>query len=130
MALLLSAANRPIQSGQGIDPVLQSHLDLEEWSVLKNEGEKQNLSELTTIVLPAQQNFKGYLKVYGQDYSGNVGEIVKSKGMVSEDEQLHEQVSKISLKIPEAVFTDEKEKLNYYNKAVFVEATSSKAQHP
>lgn len=94
----------------------------EEWSVLKNEGEKQNLSELTTIVLPAQQNFKGYLKVYGQDYSGNVGEIVKSKGMVSEDEQLHEQVSKISLKIPEAVFTDEKEKLNYYNKAVFVEA--------
>lgn len=51
----------------------------EEWSVLKNEGEKQNLSELTTIVLPAQQNFKGYLKVYGQDYSGNVGEIVKVK---------------------------------------------------
>lgn len=94
----------------------------EEWSVLKNEGEKQNLSELTTIVLPAQQNFKGYLKVYGQDYSGNIGEIVKSKGMVSEDEQLHEQASKISLKIPEAVFTDEKEKLNYYNKAVLVEA--------
>ena len=29
MALLLSAANRPIQSGQDNDPVLQSHLDLE-----------------------------------------------------------------------------------------------------
>lgn len=39
-------------------------------------------------MLPAQQNFKGYLKVSGQDCSGNVGEIVKSKGMVSEDEQL------------------------------------------
>lgn len=40
--------------------------------------------------------FKGYLKVYGQDYSGNVSEMVKSKGAISESLQLHKETSNIT----------------------------------
>lgn len=84
--------------------------------------EKENLSEMVISVSPTQKNFKGYLKVYGQDYSGNVGKVVETKGVISESTQLHKKVSDISIKIPKPFFTDEEKNISYYNKNISIYA--------
>lgn len=104
----------------------------EEWIVSKNEKvtgslktegmEKQDVSELAVIALPEEKNFKGYLKVYGQDYAGNTGNVVTSKGCISENVKLHEEESNISIKMPTPVFTDKDKNISYYNKTVAVDA--------
>lgn len=83
---------------------------------------RENLSEMVISVSPTQKNFKGYLKVYGQDYSGNIGKIVESKGAISESTQLHEKVSDISIKIPKPFFTDKEKNISYYNKNISIYA--------
>lgn len=82
-----------------------------------------NLSELIISVSPEQDNFKGYLKVYGQDYSENIGDVVESKGAISETSQLHKKISDILIKLPKAVFTDKEKKISYYNKNIPVYAS-------
>ena len=89
----------------------------------QTEIEKQELSKLMIIVSPKEKNFKGYLKVYGQDYSGNTGKMINSKGIISEDEKLHDEVSKITIKMPKPVFTDTEKSIRYYNKSIPVNAT-------
>ena len=84
---------------------------------------KQELSELMIIASPKEKNFKGYLKVYGQDYSGNTGKMINSKGIISEDEKLHDEVSKITIKMPKPVFIDTEKNIRYYNKSIPVNAT-------
>ena len=81
-----------------------------------------DLSEMVILVSPEQKNFKGYLRACGQDYSGNTGSLVESKGVISETAQLHKKISDISINLPKAFFTDKKKKINYYNKAVQIYA--------
>lgn len=91
-------------------------------NVKSEKIENQDKSELAVIALPEQKNFKGYLKVYGQDYAGNTGDVIKSKGSISEDEKLHKKESDISIKMPAPVFTDKDKNISYYNKTVLVDA--------
>lgn len=84
--------------------------------------EKKDLSEFSITVSPEKENFKGYLKVYGQDYSGNIGEMVKSKGAISESLQQHKEASNIIIKMPRAFFTDKEKNIRYYNNTAPVQA--------
>ncbi len=87
------------------------------------EINKGTLSEMIVLVSPEQKNFKGYLKVYGQDYSGNSGDIVETKGAVSESTQLHKKVSDIFIKITKPFFTDKEKNISYYNKNISIYAS-------
>lgn len=96
-----------------------------EWERFKSQEkslQKKDLSEFSITVSPEKENFKGYLKVYGQDYSGNVSEMVKSKGAISESLQLHKETSNITMKMPRAFFTDKEKNIRYYNSTVPVQA--------
>ena len=74
-------------------PYEEQPIDINKFSQVERTGaekindeyfEKEDLSEFSITVSPEKENFKGYLKVYGQDYSGNVSQMVKSKGAISE----------------------------------------------
>ena len=88
-------------------------------SVVKNT----DLSEIIIYISPEQKNFKGYLRVCGQDYGGNSGEVIESKGAISESAQLHDKVSNISIKLPEPFFVDKEKNINYYDKSVPIYAS-------
>lgn len=79
---------------------------------------KKDVSLLAVTVKPEEENFKGILSVYGQDYCSNVGANIKSKGMISESEKLHEEMSNITIKIPPTDFTDKENSINYYSEKV------------
>ena len=94
-------------------PYEEQPIDINKFSQVERTGaekindeyfEKEDLSEFSITVSPEKENFKGYLKVYGQDYSGNVSEMVKSKGAISESLQLHKETSNITMKMPRAFF--------------------------
>ena len=80
------------------------------------------MSEFSITVSPEKENFKGYLKVYGQDYSGNVSEMVKSKGAISESLQLHKETSNITMKMPRAFFTDKEMNIRFFYNSVAFQA--------
>ena len=82
----------------------------------------RNSSEIVVSVSAKQKDFKGYLLVYAEDYGGNTGAKVKSKGMVSESIQLHKESSNINIKMPIPFFSDTDKGISYYNKAVSVYA--------
>lgn len=110
------AQNTKLQEG-----LVQSQMQTQ--TQTQTEIQEQDLSELVVIALPEQENFRGYLKTYGQDCSGNIGKVINSKGMVSEDEKLHRDMSGITIKMPKPVFTDKEKKIRYYNKSIPVNAT-------
>ena len=83
----------------------------------------RDLSEMILSISPEQKDFKGYLKVYAEDYGRNIGAEVESKGMVSESVQLHKKCSDIELKIPKPFFADREKGVSYYNKEVLVSAS-------
>ena len=83
----------------------------------------RDLSEMFLFISPEQKDFKGYLKVYAEDYGRNIGAEVKSKGMVSESAQLHKECSNIELKMPKPFFADKEKNISYYNKEVPVSAS-------
>lgn len=94
-------------------PYEEQPIDINKFSQVERTGaekindeyfEKKDLSEFSITVSPEKENFKGYLKVYGQDYSGNVSEMVKSKGAISESLQLHKETSNITMKMPAGFF--------------------------
>ena len=98
----------------------------------KNSGENYtstrtvngtNSSEIVASVSAKQKDFKGYLVVYAEDYGGNTGAEVKSKGMVSEAIQLHKESSNINIKMPTPFFSDTDKGISYYNKAVSIYAS-------
>lgn len=112
-------------------PYEEQTIDINKFSQVERTGaekindeyfEKKDLSEFSITVSPEKENFKGYLKVYGQDYSGNVSEMVKSKGAISESLQLHKETSNITMKMPRAFFTDKEKNIRYYNSTVPVQA--------
>ena len=112
-------------------PYEEQPIDINKFSQVERTGaekindeyfEKEDLSEFSITVSPEKENFKGYLKVYGQDYSGNVSEMVKSKGAISESLQLHKETSNITMKMPRAFFTDKEKNIRYYNNTVPVQA--------
>lgn len=112
-------------------PYEEQPIDINKFSQVERTGaekindeyfEKEDLSEFSITVSPEKENFKGYLKVYGQDYSGNVSEMVKSKGAISESLQLHKETSNITMKMPRAFFTDKEKNIRYYNSTVPVQA--------
>lgn len=112
-------------------PYEEQPIDINKFSQVERTGaekindeyfEKKDLSEFSITVSPEKENFKGYLKVYGQDYSGNVSEMVKSKGAISESLQLHKETSNITMKMPRAFFTDKEKNIRYYNSTVPVQA--------
>lgn len=76
---------------------------------------KKDLSRLAVTVKPEEENFKGSLSVWGQDYCGNIGANITSKGMISESEKFHREASNITIKIPLTDFTDKENNINYYN---------------
>lgn len=84
---------------------------------------KQDLSRLAVTVKPEEENFKGSLSVYGQDYCGNIGTNITSKGMISESEKFHREVSNITIKIPSTNFIDEENNINYYNEKIPIHVT-------
>lgn len=84
---------------------------------------KKDLSRLAVTVKPDEENFKGSLSVWGQDYCGNIGANITSKGMISESEEFHREVSDIIIKIPSTDFTDKENNINYYNGKVPVHVT-------
>ena len=83
----------------------------------------RDLSEMLLSISPEQKNFKGYLKVYAEDYGRNVGAEVESKGMISESVQLHKECSNMELKMPKPFFIDKEKRVSYYNKEVLVKAS-------
>lgn len=112
-------------------PYEEQTIDINKFSQVERTGaekindeyfEKKDLSEFSITVSPEKENFKGYLKVYGQDYSGNVSEMVKSKGAISESLQLHKETSNITMKMPRAFFTDKEKNIRYYDSTVPVQA--------
>lgn len=112
-------------------PYEEQPIDINKFSQVERTGaekindeyfEKEDLSEFSITVSPEKENFKGYLKVYGQDYSGNVSEMVKSKGAISESLQLHKETSNITMKMPRAFFTDKEKNIRCYNSTVPVQA--------
>ncbi len=112
-------------------PYEEQAIDINKFSQIERTGieeiddeyfEKKDLSEFSITVSPEKENFKGYLKVYGQDYSGNIGDVVKSKGVISESSQQHKEASNITIKMPRAFFTDKEKNIRYYNNTVPVQA--------
>lgn len=98
--------------------------DVKKEEYRKNQEMQNNdLSEMIIQISPEQENFKGYLRVYGQDYSENIGDIVESKGAISETLQLHKKISDVSIKLPKAFFTDKEKNIDYYNKTVPIYAS-------
>lgn len=83
----------------------------------------RGLSEMLLSISPEQKDFKGYLKVYAEDYGRNIGTEVTSKGMVSESVQLHKKCSDIEFKMPKPFFADKEKGVSYYNKEVLVSAS-------
>lgn len=85
-------------------------------------SQKRKLTTMKVEVSPEKDNFKGYLQFCGEDYSGNVSEVIKSQGIVSETSQMHKEKSNISFDMPQAVFTNEQENIRYYNSEIKIAA--------
>ncbi|MCD8020594.1 MAG: hypothetical protein LUF92_13755 [Clostridiales bacterium] len=83
------------------------------------------LTEFSFKITSSQKNFKGCLYVQAEDFSGILGNMIQSSGMISESASLHNDVADVNIRLSEADYTDEDKKIKYYRQPVTVVASAT-----
>lgn len=78
--------------------------------------EKENDKNISEISVELPFSFKGNLKVYGMDMLGNTSAEMKDIGVIAEEEEKHQETSKVSLKVTGG----QSKEVNYYQGDVSV----------
>lgn len=81
----------------------------------KKDVKTEELEEFRGEFVLDWENFKGNFYVTAEDYAGIQSQEIQGKGIVSESEQFHRNVSMLEITVPEAAYTDEKRKIKYFN---------------
>ena len=91
-------------------------------SIGTKRAKRCSLSEYTAWIKVSSYNFKGKIHIYAEDYCGQRSREVISKGMVAETLQKHQDMSKLHIEMPEAVYLNEEKGIRYYNSDFIVRA--------
>lgn len=86
----------------------------------KNDVKSEELYEFQAEFTVDASNFKGNFHVLAEDYGGMICKEIHGKGIISESEEFHDEVSGIMLSIPEADHIDEKRKIKYFNQSLSI----------
>ena len=93
------------------------------YSAEKKENEikeipSESLQEYQAEFVTDWDDFKGSFRVISEDHCGLQSSEIQGKGFVVESERMHDKVNSLNIIVPEAAFTDEENKVKYFNQSL------------